>query len=51
MRVTKHLEMYDLTYSDNLDSNEHSQELHYYPFAVELDRCIGSCNTLNEWLL
>ena len=29
----------------NLDPNEYSQEFHYYPFAVELDRCIGSCNT------
>ena len=32
----------------NLHSNKYSQELHYYPFAVELDRCIGSCNTLND---
>ena len=29
----------------NLHPNEYSQEFHYYPFAVELDRCIGSCNT------
>ena len=32
----------------NLNSNEYSQELHYYPFAVKLDRCFGSCNTLND---
>ena len=32
----------------NLDPNEYSQELHYYPFAVKLDRCVGSCNTLND---
>ena len=32
----------------NLHSNEYSQELYYYPFAVKLDRCIGSCNTLND---
>ena len=25
-----------------------SQEFHYYPFAVKLDRCVGSCNTLND---
>ena len=26
-----------------------SQELRYYPFAVKLDRCVGSCdNTLND---
>ena len=21
-------------------------EFHYYPFAIKLDRCVGSCNTL-----
>ena len=25
------------------------QEFHYYPFAVKLDRCGGSCNTLNNF--
>ena len=30
----------------NLYSNEYNQELHYYPFAVKLDRCVGSCYTL-----
>ena len=30
----------------NLHSNEYTQEFHYYPFSVKLDRCIGSCNTL-----
>ena len=32
----------------NLRPNEHSHEFHYYPFAVKLDRCVGSCNTLND---
>ena len=32
----------------NLYPNEYSQEFHYYPFAVKLDRCVGSCNTLND---
>ena len=32
---------------NNLHSNEYSQEFHYYPFAVKLDRCAGSSNTLN----
>ena len=32
----------------NLDSNEYSQEFHCYLFAVKLDRCAGSCNTLND---
>ena len=32
----------------NLHPNEYSQEFHYYPFAVKLDRYVGSCNTLND---
>ena len=32
----------------NLHPNEHSQEFHYYPFVVKLDRCVGSSNTLND---
>ena len=32
----------------NLHPNEYSHEFHYYPFAVELDRCVGSCNNLND---
>ena len=32
----------------NLHSNEYSQELHYHPFPCKLDRCVGSCNTLND---
>ena len=32
----------------NLHPNEYSQEFHYCPFAVKLDRCVGSCNTLNN---
>ena len=32
----------------NLDPNEYSQGLCYYPFAVNLDRCVGSCYTLNN---
>ena len=30
----------------NLHPREYSQEFHYYPFSVKLDRCFGSCNTL-----
>ena len=33
----------------NLHPNEYSHELHYYPFAVKLDRCVTRCNTLNDW--
>ena len=32
----------------NLHPNEYSQGFHYYPFAVKLDWCAGSCNTLND---
>ena len=32
----------------NLHPVEYSEELHYYPFAVKLGRCFGSCNTLND---
>ena len=32
----------------DLHPNEYSQEFHYYPFEVKLDRCVGSCNTLNK---
>ena len=32
----------------NLHPNEYSQEFHHYPFAVKLDRCAGSFNTIND---
>ena len=32
----------------NLHPNEYSQELYYYPFPLKLDRCVGSCNALND---
>ena len=32
----------------NLHPNEHSQEFHYYPFPVTLNRFFVSCNTLND---
>ena len=31
-----------------LHPNEYSQEFRYHPFSVKLDRCVGSCNTLND---
>ena len=30
----------------NLHPNDHSQEFHYYPISVKLDRCVGNCNTI-----
>ena len=32
----------------NEHPNEYDQELQYYPIPVKLDRCVGSCNTLND---
>ena len=32
----------------NLHPNEYSQEIHYYPFVINLDRWAGSCNTLDD---
>ena len=32
----------------HLHSNEYSQEFHYYPFSVKLDRYVGSCKFLND---
>ena len=32
----------------NLHPNKYSQEIHYYPFSVKLDRYVGSFNTLND---
>ena len=32
----------------NLHLNEYSQEFRYYSFVVKLDRCVGSCSTLND---
>ena len=33
----------------NLHPHEYSQALHYDPLAVNLDRCAGSCNTLDDF--
>ena len=32
----------------NLHPNEYSQEFHFYPFSVKLDKCVGICNTLSD---
>ena len=47
MHVVKQSELYDSTLI-NLHPNKYSHEFHYYPFAVKLDRCVGSCNTVND---
>ena len=32
----------------NLNPYEYGQRLCYYPFAINLDRCMGNCNTLKD---
>ena len=32
----------------NSHPNEYSHRIHYYPFAVNLDRCVENCNTLSD---
>ena len=32
----------------NWHPNEYSQEFHYYPFTITLDKFVGICNTLND---
>ena len=47
MCIIKQSEMYLQPTLINLHLNEYSQEFQYYPFAVKLDSCVGSCNTFN----
>ena len=32
----------------HLNPDEYNQELRYYPFMVNLDRCNGSCGTADD---
>ena len=32
----------------NLHPNKCSQEFHCYPFTAKLEKCVGSCNSLND---
>ena len=48
MCIDEQSKMYDSPTLINLHPNEYSQEFHYYPFAVKLDRCVRSCNTLKD---
>ena len=32
----------------SLHKNEYTEGWRYYPFAIKLDRYVGSCNTLND---
>ena len=51
--LTKHLSLSDQKCTTqhtlvNVHPNEYIQGLHYYPFAVNLDRCVRSCDTFND---
>ena len=35
----------------NLHPNEYRQEFCYYPLSVKLDRCVGSCNNINDLII
>ena len=48
MHIAEQSKMYDSTYFINLLPNEYSQEVHCYPFAVKLDRRVGSFNILHD---
>ena len=48
MCIIKYSAIHDSTALINLHPNDYTQGLHYYPFAVKLDRCVGSCNTPND---
>ena len=47
MRIVEQSDMIQPTLI-NLHPNECKQEFHYYLFAIKLDKCVGSCNTLND---
>ena len=44
--------MFVVLWSNIVNESNHvkcvSLSNHYYPFTVKLDRCVGSCNTLND---
>ena len=48
MGITKQSEIMIQPILVNLHPNKYSLEFHYYPFAVKLDRCVGSFNTLDD---
>ena len=32
----------------NLHPNEYTQRFRYYPFVANLDKCVGSCHTVDD---
>ena len=50
LSASKHTKCVSLTQPTliNFYHIEYSQELCYHPFAVNLDKCAGSCNTLDD---
>ena len=48
MCTLKQWAIHDSTYFINSHHKEYTQGLGYYPAAVNLNRCTGSFNTLND---
>ena len=52
VNITSHIKCFYLFVTQptviNLHPNEYTQRLSYYPFAVNLDKCMVNCNTLND---
>ena len=48
MCIIKQPAMHDSTTLISLYPNEYSQGLRYDPFSINVDRCVRSCNTLND---
>ena len=39
---------YKVLFVKQSEMHDSTQEFCCYPFAIKLDRCVGSCNTLND---
>ena len=48
MCIIKQSAMHDSATLISSYPNEYSQGLRYYPFAINVDRCVRICNTLND---
>ena len=52
LNASNHTKCVPLTYHQRTSQptliNLHPKGLHYYQFAVNLERCVGSCNILND---
>ena len=42
------VQLFSVDFNLNWHTNEYNEEFHNYSFVAKLDRCVGSCNTLND---